>query len=159
MRREIHNLSIHPLPNSRDGTANVATGSANAQQGAAGLAGELRTFIPHKGPFSLFIHQDITPQGFKMPVKLLPYEPKIDLIVHLRAFNVAVQTASVSEGKKCKLFPTTLGQEELNWYACLPDYSISSFEEVEIAFLRRFATSIIYKNLSNFLATLEIKTS
>lgn len=89
-----------------------------------------------------------------MPVKITPYEPRADPNVHMKAFNVVIQIVSISEVKKCKLFPTTLGQEGLHWYARLPDYSISTFEELEAAFIRRFATSIIYKKPSTVMADL-----
>lgn len=89
-----------------------------------------------------------------MPVKISPYDPKTDPNVHLRAFNATIQITSVSEGKKGKLFPTTLGQELLHWYARLPDYPINIFEELEATFLRWFATSSIDKKPTTIMADL-----
>lgn len=98
LTRDMQNLMIHPTPTGGDGTPqgsnpslrNATTRSPNALPGAAGFDGELGTFIPQKGPFSLPIQQDIIPQGFKMLVKISPYEPKTDQNVHLRAFNAAI---------------------------------------------------------------------
>lgn len=162
LRREFQNLSLHPAPTGGDGTPqgsnpvrrNTIAGSAQNTSGTAGFEDEPGTFIPQKGPFALSIQHDIIPQGFKMPVKITPYEPTSDTNVHIQAFNAAIQIASISEGRKCKLFPTTLGQEGLHWYARLLDYSISTLDELEAAFIRRFSTSIIYKKSSTMIADL-----
>jgi len=155
LRREFQSLSAHSTPQgSNPGRPNTTAGSAQENAPAAGFEDEPGTFIPQKGPFALSIQRDIVPQGFKMPVKMAPYEPAADPILHLKAFQANVQLASLTEGKKCKLFPTTLGQEGLHWYARLPDYSIHNFDELEAAFLKRFATSIVYKKPSTVMADL-----
>lgn len=56
-----------------------------------------------------------------------------------------MQITNVLVGKKCKLFPPTLGHEGLNCYAKLPDYSIECFATLEAKFLKHFATSIYKK--------------
>ena len=150
LHHEFQNLSINNTPTGTPQGSNLAhrnttAGSAQNVSAAVGFEDEPDTFIPQKGPFALSIQRDIIPQGFKMPMKITPYEPAADPNLHMKAFNAAVQLASITEGKKCKLFPTTLGQEGLHWYTRLPDYSISTFEDLEAAFLKRFATSIIYK--------------
>lgn len=80
-----------------------------------------------------------------MPVKLAPYVSTMNPTVHLQAYHVAMQIANILDGKKCKLFPPTLGQEGLNWYTKLPDHSIDCFSTLEEEFLKRYATSIVYK--------------
>lgn len=130
------------------------TGSASIEQGVARFASEPGTFISQKGLFSLSIQHDIIPQGFKMSVKLTLYEPKMDPNIHLKVFYVAIQIASITKRKKYKLLPTTLGQQGLNWYAHLLDYSINFFEELEATFIKRFTISIIYKKQTTVSADL-----
>ncbi|XP_048615694.1 uncharacterized protein LOC125588405 [Brassica napus] len=93
----------------------------------------------------------------KLP--LPEYKPGGDPVEHMKAFNIAMARARLSDEERdagyCKLFVETLHEQALTWFSQLEENSISSFRDLSAAFLKiyimftkRTATASILWNLS-----------
>ncbi|XP_057811516.1 uncharacterized protein LOC131025746 [Salvia miltiorrhiza] len=95
--------------------------------------------INNRSPFSDDILADTLPRSYK-PISL-DYDGTTDPEVHLNRFEGLVTLHMYTEGIKCRIFSTTLTGLAQLWFGTLAPNSIRSFEELQVRFLRQFASS------------------
>ncbi|XP_057803460.1 uncharacterized protein LOC131018772 [Salvia miltiorrhiza] len=95
--------------------------------------------INNRSPFSDDILADTLPRSYK-PISL-DYDGTIDPEVHLNRFEGLVTLHMYTEGIKCRIFSTTLTGPAQLWFGMFAPNSIRSFEELQVRFLRQFASS------------------
>src|ERR1044072_9956750 len=94
--------------------------------------------IPVFQPFTDEIIATMLPANHP-PIVLDSYEGMTDPQRHLNGFNAKMLTTTANDHLKCKLFGGTLKSNALDWFATLPNRSITSFEDFSRRFLEQFS--------------------
>ena len=95
---------------------------------------------PH-GPLSQAIMEAPIPPGMEKPPHLKEYDGVADPVDHIDKFEAMLHYHNVGGPIKCRLFPTTLRKEAMDWYKGLAPGSITSWRNLENQFISSFTAS------------------
>lgn len=90
-------------------------------------------------PFTAEVMADDLPSSFRQIT--FEYNGVTDPGEHLSRFENTSFLHRLSDGVKCRVFPTTLTGSAQQWFGQLPEGSISSFGRLSAMFLHHFASS------------------
>ena len=103
-------------------------------------------------PFTAEIEDVDPPTGFTMP-KFTRYDGKSDPVDHISHYRQAMSLYRKNDALLCTIFPSSLGQMGLRWFDRLPRGSITSWLQLQEAFLARFKNNTTTpKNNNDLLA-------
>ena len=85
------------------------------------------------------------------------YTRVINLVHHIRAYQVKIVVHSYDDFLTCRVFSSSLKGLVLNWFYSLPPRYLRSFEGVSDAFLNQYASQQKFKNNSNYLFMVRMK--
>jgi len=86
--------------------------------------------------FSQAIMDVVIPTNFMIPK--ITFIGTEDPEVHLTAFHTQMMISGETDAMHCKLFMGTFAGTTLDWFICLPDGHITSFDQFSTFFREQF---------------------
>ncbi|KAJ1407161.1 hypothetical protein SESBI_24478 [Sesbania bispinosa] len=100
----------------------------------------ISTYRLYSLPFTARLMKARIPHRFqKMNLSIPPYTGETDPGKHLDAFMNEMLFQNADEDLQCRIFPKSLQGEALTWFKSLPTNSVGGWEELALAFSKRFA--------------------
>ncbi|XP_057444398.1 uncharacterized protein LOC130736603 [Lotus japonicus] len=107
----------------------------NQEENAAEAAAKVK-------PFSAAVREVTVPDGMTH-LALEAHGGKTDPKDHLLHFNARMEINAVSDAVKCRIFPSTLRGEAMDWFVALPQGSLAKFRDFSSKFLDHFSARAI----------------
>ena len=107
-----------------------------------------------ESPFTAEVLHFPLPAKFRMP-QVEAFDGTRDPVDHLNTYKNQMELHGYQDHVRCRVFAITLKGPALAWFNRLPPSSISSFEELSIAFVSHFIGARTYRNPSYHLLTIK----